>query len=321
MMKSTLGMNYRMLSTNLENMSNRLYDLRQKAATGKDMNRPSDEPSAIRPVLTYRTRIASTGRYLDQMSAALGEMEVLDSGLDQIENIMVTAKETCIASMSDAANDADRDTYADRIGQLFDEMLQAANEQTGGKYIFAGYRETTRPFSVNPLYDPENTPYDPTDESTWAVHYNGDENAKTLEISPGKRIETALTGNDLFLGDTDNDGQGDAQGADVFSVLKNLEHAIRENDKAAMDDGLDKIDQGADQIRRLRGRMGNNAWRLERAGRHLESAVAEFEKIISGYEDADILDVFSRLVQQETAFEAALNVTSRISKLSILDFM
>lgn len=93
-MKATLGMNYRTLSANLENMSNRLYELRQEAATGKKMNRPSDNPSAIGPVLNYRMKIQSTDRYMDHIKTAQGEMQVLDSNMDRIENVLTAAKET-----------------------------------------------------------------------------------------------------------------------------------------------------------------------------------------------------------------------------------
>ncbi|MFW5931069.1 MAG: flagellar hook-associated protein FlgL [Desulfosalsimonas sp.] len=319
MIKSTLGMNYRTLSSNLENMSNKLYDIREKSATGKEINSPSDDPSAIRPLLNYETGINASERYLDQMSSAGGEMDVLDSSLDQVENVMAAAKEAGISAMSDGANQQDRETYADRVGQLFDEMLQLANQQTNGKYIFAGYEENTQPFSANPDYDPEK--YDPDDPDTWAVEYHGDGNAKQLEISPGKQIQVGLAGNELFLGDADNDDK--SENTDVFSALKDLEHSIRnwDGDKDALQDNVDKVDQGADQVRRLRSRMGNNALRIERASGHLEDQSNEFKKIISDYEDADMLEVFSELLQQETAFEAALNVTTRISKLSILDFM
>lgn len=318
-MKATLGMNYRVLGANLERLSNRLYELRQQTATGKRMNRPSDDPAAIRPVLDYRVRIQATERYLDHISMSGGDLEVLDSRLEQAENILVTARETGIAAMNETTNEEDRQTYADRLEQLFEEILQAGNTQVGGKYIFSGYREDVRPFSENPAYDP--SLYDPSDASTWAVHYDGDEHAKSVEIAPGEHVQTALPGNELFLGDAENNGEVDGSGTDLFSVLKNFEHAVRQNDTAAMNTWFEKLEQGADQVRRLRGRMGNNAWRIERAARQLEDASIEFEKILSGYEDADVLEVFSQLVQQETAFEAALNVTSRISKLSILDFM
>ena len=319
MMKATLGMNYRMLSSNLESMSNKMYDLREQSATGKKMNKPSDDPGSIKPVLSYKDKLASTERYVEHIGVAQGEMQVLDSNLDQVENIMVAAKEAGIAVVNGSLNEQDRQTYADKVGQLFDEMMQMANTQNNGKYLYSGYQESTAPFSENTAYSA--AAYDPDNAATWAVNYQGDSNAKQVEIGPEKQIQTAVTGNALFLGDADNNGEVDAGGTDLFSTLKNLEHAIRTNDPDAMQEGLDKLEQGADQVRRIRGRMGNNAARIERANQYMTDASLEFQEVISGYEDADALEVFSELLQHETAFKAALNVTTRVSRLSILDYM
>ncbi len=318
-MKATMGMNYRTLSSELQNISNRLHDLRQQTATGKKLTKPSDNPGAIRPLLHYNSQAETADRYMNHMSVAQGEIQLLDSGLDHIEDIMVRAKELGIAAMSGSTNDEDRNTYANQIGILFDELLQAANRQTNGQFVFSGYQDKTVPFIENPAYDPD--VYDPDDSLTWPVNYQGDNHVKTVEIAYGKRIQIALTGNELFLGDVDNNQTVDSGNMNLFAALKDFEHAIRENDKTRMTQGLENLEKGAEQARRLRGQMGNNAQRIEKVTEQLYDASIEFRQIISRYEDADILDVYSRLVQQETAFEAALNVTARVSKLSILDFM
>ncbi len=309
-MKATMGMNYRVLSSNLESMSNRLFELRHQAATGKKLNRPSDDPSAIRPVLNYRMQSASADRYLKHLSSASGEMQILDSQLGNVENIMVAAKETTIAAMNSGANEADRQTYADRLSQLHDELLYAANTQVDGKYIFSGYGEFTTPFQENEDYDPVGPDTSPP------VHYEGGANIKTVEIEPGKHIDKQVSGEELFLGLDD-----DEPGEDLFKVLRDAEHAIRNGDAEGMGQQLETLETGAEQVRRIRGRMGNNAWRIERAELYLTDASIEFKSMISSYEDADMIEVFSKLVQQETAFEAALNVTTRVGRLSILDHM
>lgn len=398
-MRATMGMNYRLLSANLETMSNKLYELRHQAATGKKLNRPSDSPSAIRPVLNYRIQHQSTDRYLNHLSSAEGEIRILDSHLGNIENIMVAAKETAIAAANSGANDADRQTYADKIHQLYEELLYAGNTQVNGKYLFSGYSEDTTPFieqtfsvegaaaeqidsgagggltgydvsfsteavdyvdggtleivinghlieadmagddvdeSINRLIDAINdatvadsghplegvlaeidpvVDFDGTISLTAAnrVGYQGDNNIKTVEIEPGKSIDKQVSGSALFL--------GEAGGENLFSELKSLEEIIRGGDIQAINERLDPLEDSAEQVRRARGRMGNNAWRIDRASTYLSDAVIEFESMISRYEDADALDVFSKILAQEFAFEAALNVTTRVSRMSILDFM
>jgi flagellar hook-associated protein 3 FlgL len=84
---------------------------------------------------------------------------------------------------------------------------------------------------------------------------------------------------------------------------------------------LEKLEDGANQIRSKRGLMGNNAARLESSRMHLEGVRVDLEQILSRYEDVDILDVITEITQTETAFEGALKVTGQVSKLSILDYM
>lgn len=313
-MRATLGMNYRMLGHNLENISAKLYDLRLQSATGKKLNKPSDNPAAIRPVLHYGVQNKMAERYLNHMAVAKGNLELLDSRLDDIEDIMVRAKELGLAAINGTANDEDRQTFAYQLSALFDDMIQIANTQPTGQFIFSGYKDKTVPFTLNDVnYDPDEYV---SETNISPVNYNGDNNIKSVEIAPGNYIQTSLTGNALFLGETDNDAD-----LDLFAVLKDFELAVRNNDQEKMNEGIDKLEAGAEQVRRFRGQMGNNAWRIDKAIQQLEGASIEFREIISTYEDADIIDVYAKLVQQETAFEAALNITAKVARLSILDFM
>ena len=51
-----------------------------------------------------------------------------------------------------------------------------------------------------------------------------------------------------------------------------------------------------------------------------EQVEVDLKQILSRYQDADAIETFNEIVKQETAFQAALNVTSRISRISILDY-
>jgi flagellar hook-associated protein 3 FlgL len=445
-MKTTLASTYRSLNSEMNRLTSTLEDLRNQAATGKKLIRPSDDPAAIRPVLSARSQIRATDRFISSLSTAGDRLANQDTYLDQAENLMVRAKEVAINAINGSMSDADLKTLADEVGYIKTEMLSIANAQVGGQYIFAGYKEDTQPFV----------------ENGDVVTYAGDSNIKRLEASSGEYVQTNMPGNELFLGQTDLDEDGvmETTGQDVFSMLTDLERAIRGesgeiyngnemlptadiqvvsgtpvaadgsgtpltdlngdnvplthdgnpinlqpvmnedgtqmriadyNDKfdpdvttdfignvlteAARnqpmylhlngdvpsfnsngkpvitydDDGigtlapvsllnadgspiqlkevpelesmLEKLEDGANQIRSKRGLMGNNAARLESSRMHLEGVRVDLEQILSRYEDVDILDVITEITQTETAFEGALKVTGQVSKLSILDYM
>jgi flagellar hook-associated protein 3 FlgL len=318
-MRATLSSTYRTLQAQLNRMGNRLSDLQITGATGKKIRKPSDNPTAIRPLLRSRSQIRVNDRYLSTLGIASDKLKATDSLLDHMENILVGIKESAISSINGSLTAQDRQGIADKITQMKEELLSTANSQIDGKYIFAGFQENTKPFRVNPTYDP--LTYDPADSTTWPVSYNGDENAFNLGIAPDETIRTTIPGCGLFLGDTDNDGAVDAGKVDIFAVLTRVEEALRSNDPDAVDAELNALENSADQIRVERGKLGNNAVQVDNAMTLMEDVQVDLNVIISRYEDADIIKTASDITQTQTAFEAALQITVQVSKLSILNYM
>ncbi len=197
-MKVTENSTYRLMQTNLDRITNDLLTLRSQGATGLKMLKPSDDPGAIRPVLTTRTQLQQNARYLETMGQAGDKMAATDGHLEHVENILVRVKEISINAINSAMSQSDLNTLADEIGELRNELLDAANAVVDGKYIFAGYEEDTVPFTLNPDYDP--ALYDVNDITTWPYLYHGDNNPTQLEITPGEVIEVNLTGIELFMG-------------------------------------------------------------------------------------------------------------------------
>ncbi len=342
-MKATQGTTYRMLQTNLNRVSTRLEDLRYQGATGIKLAKPSDDPASIRPVLTTRTQIMHTERYTETMGITLDKMQSTDGHLEHVENILQRVKEISINAINGAMSSQDMEIFADEVAQMKHELLDAANAQVDGKYIFSGYAEDTKPFTRNLTYDP--ALYSQSDSTTWPYLYNGTPNPTELEITPGERLETNLTGNDLFLGVSDEywtnsgtpaTGPGvpplnvppETDRIDIFSVLERTEEALRDgniDDPARPGGGLqaklDELELAANQNRRLRSQLGNRAARVDSAMLHQEDVRIDLLQILSRYQDADAIETFNAIVKQETALQAALSITAKVSKISILNYL
>ena len=331
-MKVTENTTYRLMKSNLERITTELLDLRNQGATGLKLNKPSDDPGAIRPVLTTRTQLQQNERYLDTTGHAGDKMAATDGFLAEVENILVKVKEIAINSVNGAMGPSDLANLADEIAGLKDRLLASSNAIIDGKYIFAGFKEKTRPFTENPAYDP--ALYNANDITTWPYLYNGDHNRTELEITPGEFLEVNLTGNELFMGinnQTAATGSTDPQhgpaSADLFSVLTRMEEAVRAGNVddtggpgGSIQAQMANLDIAADQNRSLRSILGSKAARVDSAALHQQDARIDLEQILSRYQDADMVEVFSDILKQETAFRAALNISARVSNISILDY-
>ncbi len=291
-MKVTQMSTYRSIQYNLDRSSDSLNQLYRQASNGKQLQRPSDDPSAIGPVLSSRTQIVTSDRYLETIAGTQDGLNILDGYLDSTENIFVRAKEIAISGINAAMSPEDMQSLAAEVGQLEAELLGIANANVDGKYIFSGYAESTQPFTGDP------------------VVYNGTSDHKLVEISPGQTVQTNLSGDELFMGSID-----------LFQTLDDLKMALSTNNISALSTELTNLENGAEQVRSHRSQMGNINAHLDDVSSMTEELKLQMQERLSRYEDADLAKVLTEMTQAEQAFEAALSVSARVSSLSILDYL
>ncbi|SDZ75799.1 flagellar hook-associated protein 3 FlgL [Desulfuromusa kysingii] len=301
-MRATETTTYRSLQSFLDRTSDTLASLQLQAATGKRVNRPSDDPTAISPILSARTQIQSSDRYIETIETGLDRIDNMDGYLDGIENNLVRLKEIAIATTNGSLNAQDMSTYADEVGQIREALMDAGNAQIDGKYLFSGFSEKTAPFVATDPSLPVS--------STNPIIYAGDSGSVEFEIAPNELIEVNLSGDELMFG-----------GVDIFSLVTSLEEELQANNQTGVQALIDPLEDAANQIRSQRSLKGNVGRRLDTALSNMEQIKIDMEEYRSRYEDADLLETITEMQKQEQSFEAALSVTGKVSELSILDYI
>ncbi|PLX84468.1 MAG: flagellar hook-associated protein 3 [Desulfuromonas sp.] len=280
-MKVTNASTYRTLLGQLERNGTRLNELRLTAVSGKKLVRPSDDPGAVRSLLAARSDIRGTERYIETMGSALDRLQFTDDQLDRGGDVLIRAKELAIGSLNGALSAEDRQSMAEEVGHLRQELLGVANAEMGGRYLFGGFRDDAPPFGDAPPHA-----------------YGGDGGALNLEIGPGEQVRVNAPGDELFK-----------NGVDLFALLEGFEADLRADDTAGIQGRLGDLDAGMEQLRSERSRLGSTAARIEEARGHMEGVKVDMQMVLSRIEDADIVETISSLTQQEAAYEAALSVT------------
>lgn len=296
-MKTTLTATYRTLQSQVSRANTKLQQYQETAASGIKLKTPSDDPSAVASVISIQSQMRSSERYQTTIASATGQLSNLDSTLGQFENLMVQAKEIVLATGNGALSQGDIDTYAQQFSLLKEEVYSLANTQIEGKYLFSGYAINTKPFP----------------DSSNPADYQGDDNHVELQIGPSQKVVTNLTGSEIF--------QGQGGGMNIFELLNDLQQNLGNMDTEQALSRLDDLEAGADQVRSYRSKMGIMAKRLDDADVRMQDFADTMEAKLSSYRDADAIEAYTDLAQQEQALQAALSVTAKISNLSILDYL
>ena len=332
-MRITQSGTYRTIMNEMDRLTQGLNTLQVQAATGKKVTTASDDPTAVQPMLFTRSQMTETDQYISNVTDGLDRMDVMDGYLDTTQNYLTRVKEIGIAGANATLNKTDRLSYADELSQIRGAITDQLNAQFNGRHLFSGYKEGTAPVGTTEgasVDSPNGTAV--AGMTTYAVSGEISQDEIKLQTGPGQTIQVNLNVEELIktqvpVRDADGTIQTDADGdpimeeVNLLDTLASMEAALRANEPQGVSAMLDDLEVGAEQVRLKRSSMGNSANRLETALNSLEQSKLDLKETLSGYEDADLVETLAKMTQQESALQAALTVTGRVSKLSILDYI
>jgi len=283
---------YRYLQTNLSTTSTKLNQLYVTSSTGVAVVKASDKPSAVGSIVNGRSDIVKTERYVENCKHVQDNLATSEIYIDAVEELMTRAKEIAVAGANDSLSETDKATLADEVGKLRQELLDLANTQVGGKYLFAGYNDETLPFAGSP------------------VTYAGTGDHQMIEIGPGATVAKNITGEELFMSPVN-----------LFATLEDLEAALTSGDSANVSAMLTPLEDAAEQVRTQLSSLGNIGARMDdMIGMH-ENALLVIESTLSRHQDADLTEVLSEIAKMELALKTTMQVTARVSSLSLMDYL
>jgi len=169
---------------NIFRITEDLFAANQRIATGKRINKPSDDPLGMQDTLSLRSSIAQIqqfGRNIDNNRLFLN---TADAALDSVGLSITRALELAQGSLGATSSAQTRSLAAVEIQSILDQAIQEGNTQVKGHFIFGGT-------------DILNPPYQANGSGLGAV-YSG--NSDTLEVEVGSTLTIPITrpGSEVF---------------------------------------------------------------------------------------------------------------------------
>ncbi|NIP99220.1 MAG: flagellar hook-associated protein 3 [Nitrospinaceae bacterium] len=169
---------------NIFRITEDLFQANQRVASGKRINRPSDDPLGLNDTLTLRSSIAQIqqfGRNIDNNRLFLN---TADSALDSVGLGITRALELAQAGLGPNSSAQTRAMMAVEVEAILDQAIQEANTQVKGHFIFGGS-------------DIQNAPYQPNGSGLGA-QYSGNAENLLAEVAPGITIPLTRPGPEVF---------------------------------------------------------------------------------------------------------------------------
>ncbi|MHB9093451.1 MAG: flagellar hook-associated protein FlgL [Eubacteriales bacterium] len=276
------------LNTNYKAMNT----IQEQLATGKRINRPSDDPVGLISSLRIRTSLTENEKYQGNVEDARSWLDTTDTALGQAGDIMQRARELTIYGANDTLSAAARDALAKEVHQLREQLIQVSNTSHDGRYVFGGYKTTNPPFTA-------------------AGVYTGDNGVINYEIGINITMPVNTTGDAAFI-----------NVQDAFQLLNNVEADITAGNTLSLTNvRLSQMDLAMDNIQTLRSDVGAKTNRLDLTKSRLEDANLNLSALLSKNEDINPGEVITQLKMQENTYNTALAAGARIIQPTLTDFL
>ena len=129
----------------------------EQLASGKRVNRPSDDPISMGEILKYKNRLSRNERYESLGVQSEAFLNTADSLIGEATELAVRSTELAIAMSNGTASDETRRTTAAEISTLIQRAIQIGNSTIGSDYIFGGRRTNAAPLDSSGLYSGDHT--------------------------------------------------------------------------------------------------------------------------------------------------------------------
>jgi flagellar hook-associated protein 3 FlgL len=271
------------LSTQTEQM----LKSQEQIASGKRINRPSDDPIGMGESLGYQKTISKIDQYDTNISDAQLQINSLDEILSSITDMLSQAKD--IAANPDPSMNG---MLADQVGTIRDQVLQMANSRVNGSYVFSGDLTDKQPFD---------------DTGT----YQGDSGTKDYIIGDNMQVNIKADGSQVFV----------QNGQNVFTVLSDLQDALNNNDSAAIANQFQSLNTLIGGLDTVRGVNAGQAQRLQATQNYNAGFKVNVQDMLSQTEDTDMASAIIDFQVQQAAYQSTLATAAKIIQPSLLDFL
>jgi flagellar hook-associated protein 3 FlgL len=313
-MRITTSMVQRNILADLNNISGKLTRTQMKAASNKEISRPSDDPFGTTQAMALRQSLALNRQHQSNVEDAIGWQDATEQALIDITDAVQEARRLIVQGGNESFDQTSRDALASELEQIIEGIKQTANTSYRGSFLFSGTATSSR------SYLPTSTPYVPADDQ-----FQGDEAGMDpaipgiiREIGPNVQMTINVVGRD-FLGDGPGSVPPDNK---LLHVLRDAVDHLRTGDGASLrGTDLDRLDTNFDHLLEVRAANGAKTNRLEAALGRLSQLEESVLGQLSKTEDADMAQTLIDLNSQTAAYQAALRAGASIVQSSLMDFL
>lgn len=267
--------------------------------------KPSDSPIGAAKSVRLNDQIKNNEKYVENIENSYAFLQETTNALGSIHtNIQEII--TLFPTISNATYQDQYNEFADKIDMALDTILNFANQQFDGKYLFGGTDFSAAPYAYQ-------TPPPPVPPPSRAVILQTASTTGTSSVNIGKSLTQAINvkGDDVF---------GVIGTNDVFNTLVKISDDLRAGITPVEAD-MQVIEDFEKNLLTQSSKAGNTVNQLLTMKEALESQNLELTELYSNENDVDMTEAALQLEMYQYSLEVSYKIAASIMPTSLLDYL
>lgn len=300
-MRVTQGMLSNSMLHNLSNSQQRMQEYMQQVYTGKKISRPSQDPVIAVKGINYRKQVSQLEQFKNNAGEIHNWLDNSDAALDRGSQTLQRIRELAVKASNDHNGEKELESIRKEIYQLREHLVEVANTNVNGKYIFNGTNIEEAPVT----YERD----DDGNVENIIVEHNTE--SFEISISHGSKIQVNVNPENIFSQDLFDD---------IDKLMDRLEGEISENNEK-ISESIEELDGHINEMIDARSDVGAKMNRLELIEDRIDEQNTIATRMMSENEDVHMEEAITNLITQEILHRAALATGARIIQPTLIDFL
>ncbi|MGD0072840.1 MAG: hypothetical protein ABSD31_00705 [Candidatus Binataceae bacterium] len=283
---------YDTLADSIDTVTSDLNVAQQQLATGKSVMQPSDNPAAFAQAEILQTSASATSNDASLANLVQNSLNMASDSLSQASTVINSAIANANEGANGTVNASQMTDIAQTVQGQLAQLIQSANTNYAGVYLFAGNQTQAAPFSA-------------------AGAYAGDAGTNSASFSNGAKIQVTFDGQSIF---------GNATSG-AIGAMTSLVAALNAGNQTAVAATIPQLNAALQQIAGANASIGTSVNNASALATNSTSAVTTINNSINQVAGADVAQVAIN-VQEDTAEQQALvSLASEIGKMPLINIL
>ena len=280
------------LADSITETSSNLNIAQQQLATGKQVVEPSDGPAAFAEADLLQAAESATNNDGTLATNVQNQLSAASSALAQISSTITSAIASATEGSDGTINASQMATIAQTVQGQLAEVVQSANTNYAGVYLFGGDQTQAAPFSATGAY-------------------SGDSGSNSAVFSSGASIPVSFDGQSIVGNNTSG----------AIGALNSLISALNSGNQSAVAATLPQLNTALQQVASVNASIGTAVNNASMLSTNASSTATTLDSNINQVSGANIAQVAMNVQEDSAQVQALVSLASEIGKIPLIDIL